>query len=259
MSERKGMSGISRTRRIGLSLLIALFALGCSLPFLTAAPSEPAQPAMDLEKVIELTANAAQTQTATFLPTATNTLPPTQVIFPTFTLPPTQTPLVLVTSTYTPTPAPLVLNPSGTLVSVTPAPLLILELGSDDTGSAGESPTSVNEGAVIKTPPPWGCKVLSKSPTTVRPGTKFYASWTVQNSGTKDWPYYGIDFVYRTGYRADGRPIQDLKNSVASGGTATLSVPITAPNREDSYNVFWSLKVGNTYFCPMKLTFEVKK
>lgn len=259
MNERNGTSGISRTRRMGLGLLVALFALGCSLPFLTAAPTEPAQPAMDLEMVIALTAHAAQTQTATFLPTATNTLPPTQVILPTFTLPPTQTPLVLVTPTITPTPAPLVLNPSGTLVSVTPAPLLILELDLGSGDSAGASPTSVNGGAVIKTPPPWGCKVLSKSPTTVRPGTKFYASWTVQNSGTKDWPYYGIDFVYRTGYRTDGRPIQDLKNSVASGGTAALSVPLTAPNREDSYNVFWSLKVGNTYFCPMKLTFEVKK
>jgi hypothetical protein len=243
-------------------LVAALFIIGCILPSFSAAPV-PTQPALSMDKlgtIIALTAHAAQTQTATFLPTSTNTFLPTQVLFPTFTLAPTGTPLILVTITQTATPGMLVVGTDGTLVSVTPAPTH----NSASTPSSGGKPTKTEKpdgGAVIRTPAPWECKVIEKSPAKgaiIKKGTQFYASWTVLNSGTKVWPDYGIDFVYMSGYGTDGRKIQDLSTTISPGGTITLRVPFTAPKNEDVYNIFWSLRVGNTYFCPMKISFEVK-
>lgn len=250
------MSG-QRDRRIIVWLGTALFVLGCVF---FATPAQPARPTADLGAIIVQTANAAQTQTATFLPTATNTLLPTQVLIPTFTLAPTSTPLILVSLTPTFTPGFLVVSADGTLVSVTPAPTL----KPASTSSTGGKPTATEEvdgGAVIKTPLEWDCQILEKSPvkgSIIKPGAKFYISWTAKNTGTKDWPYYGIDFVYMTGYGTEARKIQDLPVSVSSGGKITLSVAYTAPKNDGVYNVFWSLRVGSTYFCPMKVTFEVK-
>lgn len=247
-----------RVRRIIIWLGTALFVLGCVF---SAAPTQPVQPTADLGAIIAQTANAAQTQTATFLPTATNTSLPTQVLIPTFTLAPTETPLILVSLTPTSTPAPLVVGADGTLVSVTPAPTLN-PASTSSTGGGNPTKTEKPDGLVIiKTPLEWDCQILERSPakgSVIKPGAKFSISWTAKNTGTKDWPYYGIDFVYMTGYGTEARKIQDLPVSVSSGGNITLRVSYVAPKSDGIYNVFWSLRVGSKYFCPMKVTFEVK-
>jgi len=160
----------------------------------------------------------------------------------------------------TATPGFLFVGTDGTLVSVTPA---VISSPASTSSSPSGKPTKTEKpdgGAVIKTPRPWECKILEKSPqkgSIIKQGTHFYASWRVQNTGTKVWPNWGIDFVYMSGLRTEGRQVLDLQNTVSPGGTITLSVRLTAPRNEEVYNVFWSLRVGNTYFCPMKISFQV--
>ena len=258
MKRGQSVSG-QRVRRISVWLITALFVLGCISPFLASAPTQQAESPQDtLGTVIAQTANAAQTQTATNLPTSTNTGLPTQILFPTLTLAPTQTPLILVSVTPTATPGFLIVGTDGTLVSVTPAAVL-------STASTPGKPTATGEvagGAVIKTPREWECKIVEKSPvkgTVLQPGLDFYAFWTVLNTGTKTWPSYGVDVIYLSGLRGESRRIQDISATIPPGNTITLRVPLTAPKNEGFYNVIWTLKVGKTDFCALKITFEVKK
>jgi len=248
-----------RSRRISFWLMTVFFVLGCTSPFLAVTP--PPQPAQSLDMlgtVIAQTANAAQTQTATFLPTSTRTDIPTTTLLATQTLAPTQTPLILVTLTPTATPGFLVVGTDGALVSVTPAAIVSPAPTFDGKPAKTEE---VNGGAVIKTPKDWACKIVEKSPvkgSVIQSGLNFYAYWTVMNSGTQVWTNNGIDFIYLNGLRSESRVLQDLPNTIPPDSKITLRIPLTAPKNTGFYNVLWTLKVGNTYFCPMRVTFEVK-
>jgi hypothetical protein len=251
-----------RVRQISIWLISTLFVLGCVTPFLAATPAQPESSPLDsLGTVIVQTANAALTQTATFLPTSTNTALPTQVLFPTLTLAPTQTPPVLVSLTPTATPGFLIIGTDGTLVSVTPA-IINSPASTSTPGGSAIATEKVDGGAVIKTPKDWECKIVEKSPvkgSVIGSGVNFDAYWTVLNTGLQAWPNYGVDFVYLSGLRSEkSRVVQDLPNTVPPGSKITLRVPLTAPKNNGVYNVIWSLKVGNTQFCAMKITFEVK-
>jgi hypothetical protein len=91
-----------------------------------------------------------------------------------------------------------------------------------------------------------------------KPKKEFYVSWIVKNTGTKTWSNNGIDFVFDGGYHTEQRPIQDLPRSVVPGKSIELKVLLIAPERPDTYNVIWSLRVGQTKFCHMKIVFTVK-
>ena len=244
-----------RARLISIGLIAALFVLGCITPFIAPTSPQSAQSLDAIGTAIVQTANAAQTQTAAVLPAPTNTLIASQILLPTQTLPPTQTPLILVSLTPTATQGLLVMGPNGTLVSATPA----VNSSIASTSSGGNS--TVTEKVIIKTPKEWDCIITEKNPARgaiVKPGAEINLFWTILNSGVKSWPSYGVDFIYTGGYRSEGKPIQDLPVAVAVGKSITLRVPITTPKNPGIYNVFWSLKVGNTYFCHMKITFEVQ-
>lgn len=90
-------------------------------------------------------------------------------------------------------------------------------------------------------------------------GKEFYVTWTVLNTGTKNWTVNTIDFIYVNGYRHEGKPIQDLWKNVPSGRTIDLRVLFKAPKAPGEYRATWTLKVGNRVFCGMRTIFEVRE
>jgi hypothetical protein len=222
-------------------ILMLLFP-ACALP---ATSTRQVQPSVPLGTLIAQTAAAAQTQTATAAPSST----------PTPTL----------TKTLTPPATPATSTPTFFFSIFTETSIAIpTETGQAFVGGGGSSGNGSGENATrafVKEPVPWNCSLISKSPRggTVPPRKGFYAAWAVRNTGTQSWTSNTIDFQYRGGYRNVERPLQDLQQTIAPGGQVTLQVYITAPKTLGTYNVFWSLKVGNHFFCPLKVTFEVAK
>lgn len=92
----------------------------------------------------------------------------------------------------------------------------------------------------------------------IQAGTSFYVSITLFNSGTRNWPRDSVDFHYKSGFRNEGKLIQDLPRSVAPGDQITLNIYLTAPDKRDTYGTIWTLQVGNNPFCGVKYSFEVK-
>lgn len=219
-----------------ISAFVMLSLCACGLQP-SASVSNPS-----VEDIIAGTAAAAQTQTATHLPSATPTYTSTVTLTPVI-------PSATATSTF----------PFGIFVE---APL-IAEVETPNSLLVGATSSSNGSGEHIKyTDELWSCTIVGKSPpknATVKPGSNFYVSWTVVNNGTKTWTRNGVDFVYDAGFRHDGGPVQDISKTILPGGRITLKVLIVPPKKEDVYNVIWSLKVGQTKFCHMKVSFEVKK
>lgn len=194
-----------------------------------------------VEDIIAGTAAAAQTQTAIHLPSITPTVTSTVTLTP-----------AIPSATPTPTfPFGIFVEAPLTAEVETPNALFV------DSSSSSSAPSGIKY-----TDEPWSCTIIGKSPpknSNVKPGKNFYVAWTVVNTGTKPWTRNGVDFVYDGGFHHDGGPIQDISKTVLRGGTITLKVLIVPPNKADTYTVIWSLKVGNTMFCHMLVTFTVKK
>jgi hypothetical protein len=235
------------TRNAWIWFLAIVFILACGVP--SSQPEPTAHPVIPLETVIAQTAHAAQTQTATAAPSATKT--------PTF----------LASLTPSRTPTPETPTPTFFFVFFTETPLIIptdtqqLVVSAPGTGRTAV-PTEGSNAEKFKTPVPWACTVVSKFPGNgyvVDPKASFTVSWTVLNKGTKTWTANTIDFVYSSGYRTEGRKIQDLSGSVAPGQQVTLKLSVVAPKQGGDYNLIWTLQVGNDDFCHMKTTFEVRK
>ncbi len=210
--------------------------LGCASPLLLAAP--PPTPSPDpatLQLIIAQTAAAAQGGTLLAIPpTATFTLTPS----------PTRIP----TQTFTASPTFLFVFKTSTSFA-------------DATASA-QYATEDAEIYILSpdapTPRPWNCKVISRFPDVggkVKHGEPFQAQWLVQNIGTKVWPVQGVDVVFYTGGRFHDKPYYDIPFTVVPGGRVTVIVPLTAPNRLDTFSTTWALKVGKRAFCALKLTF----
>lgn len=211
-------------------LVLISFLPACVIASAPVQVLEP-QSANMLGTAIVQTAAAARTQTATAL------RPPT--------------------STLTPSATPTLATPTATfffsLFTSTPG----IPIDSGDIVEGGDSSTS----SVPYTGKPWTCVVVAKSHpkgAVVAAGKSFVAYWTVINTGTKTWTGNTIDFVYKSGYRHDGKLIQDLSSTVAPGRQVAVGVSFTAPKVAGEYAAIWTLKVGNHPFCGMKIIFEVK-
>ena len=147
-----------------------------------------------------------------------------------------------------PTVTPL---PSSTLL-----PGIIIQ--NPGAGVVGEG-TAVDDS--VFTGKEWTCAIRGKSPpmgAVIGRGVSFYVSITLFNTGTKTWTNNGVDFVYKGGFRVQGRRIQDLPFSIATGQQITLQSLLVAPKTPDTYNTYWDMMVGRTTFCGVKYTFEVK-
>lgn len=237
-------------QKISGGFALVLFMIACALPSaLVPDPAPTANPFApeSLGISIAKTAAAAQTQTVSAQPPS---LTPTQTRLPTSTLivaPATQTAFSLITETSAALGIPL--ETTDPAYAVTAG---ISGLGASNAGDTGDE--------VAYTGKPWTCAVRSASPRggLIQPKAEFYAYWTVYNTGTMPWTANTIDFVYKSGYRHEGKIIQDLSSTVASGRSITLKVLFKAPKSPGIYTAIWTLKVGNNRFCGMMMYFEVQ-
>ena len=229
-----------RVRHIILWLILGLVILGCATPVLVTPPPAPVIDPGSVERIIVLTAGAAQTQTL-------QALPPTST--------PTATPVITKTPTVSPT-------PTATFLFLFPTQTDLPEdFFDDDTDVGGGGDDDDKEDAKKKpVQQEWACRVLSKSPANeaVITGDSFRAIWTVQNMGTQTWPKKSVDIVYISGTRLNkGKPYYDIPKAVPPGGTVTISVTMYVPRSKD-YNTRWGLKIGRTEFCTVRFSFTVK-
>jgi hypothetical protein len=208
------------------------FILACA-PALALTPYPTTDP-NEINTIIVSTANAASSQTAAAMPTATFTpsITPTR---------PTDTPSPTATSTvifvlFTPT---QIVVPTFTLIS---------------SGGSGSSNGSSSD--------PYACQILSVNPsngTTMKQDTDFDATWKVKNTGTKTWDQNSVDFVYDSGTDMGKRDGYDLNSSVKSGQEISLVADMIAPTKNGNYTTTWTLRVGSNEFCKMSLTINVGK
>jgi len=239
------MMGRRIVRRITLYLSVGLILLGCApIAPVTSPPSAPRSEG--IETVVVRTAAAAQTQTAILFPTATNTS--------------TSTPLPTKTATITPTPTATI------IFSFAPTAGSTEEFfGNDESsGSGGSNKGGGNNANPTKTPVirEWACQVLSRYPkegTEFIGGTTFRAVWVVRNTGSKTWPKKGVDVVYQSGADlVDGKPYVDIPAAVGPGGTVQITLTMNAPKRSSDYSTRWTLMVGKTQFCSVRIAFNTK-
>jgi hypothetical protein len=221
------------------SLIVLLFVtLACATSPSVDIPQQPVD-VNALETIIVQTAGAAQTQTARANPSATLTPTTTPTRIPTITPSPTVT-FIYLLPTLTPVPTQ---TPIGYIAS----------------GGGGASGTQ--DSSKFRTPEPWACIVQSTEPprwATLQKEQVFYAYWTVLNYGTKNWTRTTIDLVYTGGYRHDGTKIIDITEFASPGTTARVGARFVAPKAAGEYQSFFVLKVGNTTFCSMKISFVIK-
>jgi hypothetical protein len=123
----------------------------------------------------------------------------------------------------------------------------------------GSIPVAVADAAPTPTPPPSpiidaadpsvpaGCLKASFVSETVPDNTKFekgesfVKSWTVQNSGTCDWPE-GTALVKVSS--ATGGPDSVAVGAVTVGESVEIKVDMTAPEEDGSFRSDWALKAG---------------
>ena len=108
--------------------------------------------------------------------------------------------------------------------------------------------------------PKLDCQLNWQSPAngiTYEPKTSFATGWKVTNTGTSPWDAATVELVYRAGAKLDAEPVIHLRSSVAPGASVVLSVAMTAPREAVMYTTHWSLRRGDTYFCPLTLSFYV--
>jgi len=221
---------------------VFIVSLACAIPGISVPEPAPL-PTFDhnsIEIMIAETAVAAQTQTAINLPTATHTPRPTHTpsITPSFT--PT---FIYFLSTFTPI-------PTYTL-PVTVAP----EEGEDGKKEDRRDPRAM-------TGKEWTCSTLYITPPKgfiFGPNVRFNVKWTLFNSGTKEWPNYGVDLVYEGGLRHEGTKIQDFGITVPPGGEIQVGAVFITPRKAGEYSTFFTLLVGKREFCHLVYYFTVEE
>ena len=198
---------------------------------MACAPSlaTPIVPTMDSGAVgtfIAQTVNAASTQTAAVLPSAT----PSPTITPTVV---TETPLPTATATFI-------------FVLSTPTSRVVPTF----TSSGGGTSTENFSCQVTRVVPPNG--------STFNPRDDFDAFWTVRNNGQKNWDRTSIDYVYSSGAKIHKVSGYDLESNVKRGDSIDLGVDMRAPKDSGTYTTTWVMRAGNKTFCTMTLTIVVR-
>ncbi len=108
---------------------------------------------------------------------------------------------------------------------------------------------------------PLSCKLNWQSPRNhviYNKGDSFTVGWSVMNTGTTTWSPGSVEFTYVSGARLQAEPLVGLKSSVATGQSIVLTVGMRAPRNSTTYTTHWSLRMGDTYFCPLTLWIYVQ-
>ena len=211
-----------------LSWVVALlFILACAPSFIT--PPVPTIDAGAVGTLIVQTVNAAGTQTAAALPSATATVSVT----------PTR-------NTETPSP-----TPTSTIVFFFPSdtPVVIPTLTNASLGGSGSSSDN------------FACRILQVTPpngSSFNPRDDFDVVWTVRNIGQRNWDRTNIDYIYSSGAKIHKISGYDLPKNVKVGNSIALGVDVQAPKDPGTYQTVWTMRSGSKTFCPMTYTLVVK-
>jgi hypothetical protein len=81
--------------------------------------------------------------------------------------------------------------------------------------------------------------------TQMTPGQKFVKTWQIKNTGTCTWSA-GYTLVYGYGEKMNGKAVA-LTSDVLPGGTAEVSVNLTAPSKAGNYTAAWRMANKNGY------------
>jgi len=77
--------------------------------------------------------------------------------------------------------------------------------------------------------------------TVFAPGASFVKTWRLKNTGTSTWtPAYSL--VFFSGNQMSGAASSPLPSNIPPGGTADISVDLTAPSAVGNYFGFWMLR-----------------
>ena len=104
------------------------------------------------------------------------------------------------------------------------------------------------------------CKLIWQSPgnyISYAPRAEFTVGWMVRNNGTDTWDVNSVEFTYLRGAKLYDYPLVHLKTSVFPGQQVVLSVHMRAPRELTMYTTYWSLRQGDTFFCPLRLSIYV--
>ena len=206
-----------------LTLLVALALILACVPTV-AAPIPTLDPGA-VNTFIVQTANAASTQTAVALPSAS----PTEI---------TPTPRNTATSSPTPTVTFVFILPSATSF-VLPA------LTGISNGTSNSN---------------YACQIKSVEPangTVFAPRTDLVAKWGVKNIGKMEWFRASMDYVYVSGDKLHKVSSYDLPKGVGLGKKVILTVDMEAFKNKGTYTTTWALVTENKFFCPLTLTIVV--
>jgi hypothetical protein len=92
-----------------------------------------------------------------------------------------------------------------------------------------------------------------------KPNQAFTVGWKVMNNGTDVWSVGSVEFTYLRGAKMYDYAVVQLVTSVAPGQEVILSVHMRAPRDLTMYTTTWSLRQGDTFFCPLRLSIYVVK
>jgi hypothetical protein len=89
------------------------------------------------------------------------------------------------------------------------------------------------------------------------PREEFTIGWNVRNTGTEVWNVGSVVFTYLRGAKLYDYYLVQLETSVFPGQAVILSVHMRAPRNFTMYTTYWSLRQGDTFFCPLMLSIYV--
>lgn len=111
--------------------------------------------------------------------------------------------------------------------------------------------------------PDYACSLVSQKPkdwTKMQRRQIFDATWTVRNTGSKNWGTSGIDFKYISGTKMHTYDDSyDLSKDVGSGKSITLIVDMISPKTKGYYTAVWGLYRGSKAFCKLSITINVNR
>lgn len=222
---------LRRNHRTVFIVITALILLACVPTLGPAATPLPTYDPNSIGTSIAMTAGAAASQTAIFIP-------PT--LTPTVTSLPTRTPTV--TPTETATFVFMLTSPAG---------------GTPGTpGTPGAEVTTTGEAKQ------YACELISQSPednSKLAPRLDFEVRWQVKNTGTETWSSNDIDYRYASGDKLHvDAGIYDLYKDVAPQEMADFIVKMRTPSDAGTYSTVWQVRVGKSAFCKLTLTISVK-
>ncbi len=109
----------------------------------------------------------------------------------------------------------------------------------------------------------YACTLVSQKPkdwTKMQRRHIFDATWTVRNTGAKNWGKSGVDFKYVSGTKMHTHgSAYDLAKDVGSGKTTTLIVDMVSPKTKGYYTAVWGLYKGAQVFCKLSVTINVNR